>query len=242
MERIRTKERLRRELRKALLGGEDPKVARDYIPDSAALRTRLQLAENRAQSLKQSLGSFRIVDEYHELESEAGRIQTETSAISDQNTIDRQILTDLEHALSAEAPAGSEHLQRIYQEAGLVLPPEVLRRFDDVRAFHDSVIRNRRAYLEAEIRTTRQRIADREVRSAVWTQDVRSIWEFCSRPEPSILTQLQEEFARLQAQVEQLRTRYDDALNFESIGREVAIEGARLESRLAVNQLDSQPR
>ena len=93
-------------MRKALLGGEDPKVTRDYIPDSAALRTRLQLAENRAQSLKESLGSFRIVEEYHELESEAGRIQTETSVISDQNTIDRQILTDLEHALSAGAPAG----------------------------------------------------------------------------------------------------------------------------------------
>ena len=33
-------------------------------------------------------------------------------------------------------------------------------------------------------------------------------------------------------------TKDDDALNFESIGREVAIEGARLESRLAVNQLE----
>ena len=239
MERIRTKERLRRELRKALLGGEDPKVARDYIPDSAALRTRLQLAENRAQSLKESLGSFRVVEEYHELESEASRIQTETSVISDQNTIDRQILADLEHALSAEAPPGSEHLQRIYQEAGLVLPPEALRRFDDVRAFHDSVIRNRRAYLEAEIRTTRQRIADREgTQRRLDARRSQILGILQSSGALDTFTQLQEEFARLQAQVEQLRTKYDDALNFESIGREVAIEGARLESRLAVNQLE----
>jgi uncharacterized protein YydD (DUF2326 family) len=239
MEKIRVKERFRRELRKALTEGEDAVTGREQILDSAALRTRLQLSENRAHALKDSLSRFRVVAEYHELEREASEIQGRTSVLSDQNTVDRQIVVDLEQALAAEAPPGSEHLQRIYQEAGLLLPAEALRRFDEVRAFHESVIRNRRTFLESEIRITRERIAAREVEQVRLDERRGQIVGILQTSGAlDAFTQLQEEFARMQAEVEQLRLKYQDALNFESVGREVAMESARLESRMAVNQLE----
>ena len=47
-------------------------------------------------------------------------------------------------------------------EAGVSLPGLAVRRYDEVRAFHESVIRNRRDYLAGELETARQRVAGRE--------------------------------------------------------------------------------
>ena len=53
-------------------------------------------------------------------------------------------------------------LERLYEEAGIILSNSVVRRFDEVRRFHESIIANRRSYLGSEVIAARQRIRDRE--------------------------------------------------------------------------------
>lgn len=236
MERIRSKERSRRELMK-LLAEEDGGNLRELLPSSAELRTKLHLDENRAGALRQSLADFRVVEEYHDLEREVDGLTAELSSLSDQNTIDRQLLSELEHALAVEAPADSAGLAQIYEEAGLLLPVTALNRFDDVKAFHESVIRNRRSYLLAEVASVQARLAatttsQRAVDSR--RSQVLKILQTSGALESFI--QLQDELARVQATVEHLRKQHERALELENSGREVSIERAQLESRMAINQ------
>jgi uncharacterized protein YydD (DUF2326 family) len=235
MERIRSKEKLRLQLRR-LIAEEEGTELSDTLPNSAELRTRVTLTTQRATGLKQSLASFRVVPEYHELEAEADRLTAELSALSDENTVAREIITDLERALAVEAPPGSAEVARVYAEAGLLLPERAVRQFDEVRAFHESVIRNRRSYLEDELSNTRQLIRDRDAKERTLDERRAKILETL-RTSGALesFTQLQEEFAHVQASVEHLKEQYEHAATFENAGREIVVERAQLESRLAQN-------
>jgi uncharacterized protein YydD (DUF2326 family) len=236
MQRIRLKEKARQQLRK-LLAEEEGATLREFIPDSAELRTRLTLVERRGVALRESLNVFRVVEQYHELEREADQLTAEIAHLSDDNSVDRQIMTDLEQALAAEAPPGSGDLQRVYAEAGLTLPEQALRRFDEVRSFHESVIRNRRSYLENQLRTLRRRLTERNERLAA--ADARRGQVFGVLQSSGALesfTQMQEEYSRVHAAAESTRRQHEHALQFENVGRELAIERAQLEARMAQNQ------
>ncbi|MDR0535858.1 MAG: hypothetical protein LBG65_05885 [Puniceicoccales bacterium] len=47
-------------------------------------------------------------------------------------------------------------------EAGVSLPDLAIKRYEEVRSFHESIIRNRRDYLSAELDAAKQCIAERE--------------------------------------------------------------------------------
>jgi uncharacterized protein YydD (DUF2326 family) len=236
MQRIRLKEKARQQLRK-LLAEEEGASLRDFIPDSAELRTRLTLAERRGSALRQSLNSFRVVEQYHDLEREADQLTAEIAQLSDDNSVDRQIMTDLEQALATEAPPGSGDLQRVYAEAGLTLPEQALRRFDEVRSFHESVIRNRRSHLENQLRALRRRLAERNERlTAADARRSQIIGVLQSSGALESFTQMQEEYSRVHAAAESIRRQHEHALQFENVGRELAIERAQLEARMAQNQ------
>ena len=53
-----------------------------------------------------------------------------------------------------------EDLQAVYQEAGIVLPDLVKRRYEDVKSFHESVVRNRKDYLSSELEAARRCVSN----------------------------------------------------------------------------------
>jgi len=235
MERIRAKEKLRRQIRK-MLEEEGAEDATDAFPSSTQLKTRLTLAENRASNLRTSLATFRVVDEYHLFEQEVDDITSTLATLSDENTFDRQTIAELEHAMTLEVPPDTGELDRVYAEAGAVLPDLVRRRFEDVYKFHESIIRNRRTYLEGELAAARQRIAQRDSRQRDLDQRRSKIMETLRTAGAlESFTQMQEEYGRLQAGVEHLRVQHERAKQFEDTGREVAMERSLLEQRMAQN-------
>lgn len=238
MEKIRAKNKFRQQLKK-MLAEEEGLEAKHLLPSSAEIRTRLTLSERRVNELRKALGSFRVAEEYHTYEREVDELTATLSALSNENSADRQLATELERALAIEAPPDSEDLGRVYAEAGLVLPAEALKRFDDVRAFHDSVIRNRRVYLQGELQAARARISDREdrmkhadARRSTLMQTLRTHGALES------YTRLTEELGRHEADSQHLRTQYERAVQLEDTGRELVVAEAQLGSRLAQNQLE----
>src|SRR5262245_31416062 len=133
----------------------------DMLPTSAQLRTRLTIAESQARKLRTDLAEFRVVDEYHTLETEVDGITGRLAKLADENTFDRQVVAELEQAMQVEEAPNVGQLERVYNEIGLVLPEQVLKRFEDVRTFHDSVVKNRRTYLQGELASAQERIRKR---------------------------------------------------------------------------------
>ena len=124
-------------------------------------------------------------------------------------------------------------LPKPYEEAGVVLPDLVRRRYDDVLGFHDSVMRNRRSYLQGEYSAALERVKRREARRQGLDERRSQLMEMLrSYGALEQFVTLQAEQGRLQAEVETLRRRYEAATQLEATSSSLEAERAHLVERL----------
>lgn len=228
-QKVRDREKTLAALKKAASAGEFGSI----VGKASDLRTQLTVAEARLTALKSQVAAFRVLPQYAELEAEADQLTRAINALSNGNVIDTATIGDLERATRAEAPPSLTDLESVYAEAGVALPEVTIKRYDDVRSFHESVIRNRRDYLAGELDAAKQRVVVREQeklrlderRAAVMTilQSHGALDQF---------SQLQGEAGRIEATVESLRQRFDAAEQLEGTKNELEIERNRLTLRL----------
>jgi uncharacterized protein YydD (DUF2326 family) len=157
-QRLRDREKALNTLRQGAKEGAFGEV----IGKAADLRTQLTLAEDHCRQVQDRVATFKVLPEYHDLEQEASRLTREINDIANQNALERQFVAELEKAIESETPPPIADLEALYSEAGVALPGLALRRFEDVRRFHESVISNRKSYLQQEMTDARQRIAQNE--------------------------------------------------------------------------------
>ena len=221
----RAQERAMAELRKAAKQGD----LGQFYGNAADFRTRLAVAQTKARKLQDQLATFSVVPEYAEMEREASEVTRVISALNDDNLIDRELIQQLSTSLDSELPPDASNVERLYEEAGVVLPGTVGRRFEEVSRFHEAIIRNRRAHLSAEITAAEQRIDERE-RERVELDRRRGQLMGILRSGGALehYSRLQEELGRAEATVEGLRQQLDIAEQIESTKTQLDIERARL--------------
>lgn len=222
---VRTREKAMSELRKAAKEGS---LGR-YFGTAADLRTRMTIAEARARRLREQLDSFNVVPEYADLEQEASQITREISLFNDENTADRELILQLETAIDSELPPATTSLDRLYREAGVVLPGSVGKRFEEVEAFHEAVVKNRRSHLTSEVQAAQERIRSRDkTREQLDSRRRQLMGILQSGGALEHYAALQQEAARAEADAEGLRQRLSTAEQIESTKAELDIERARL--------------
>ena len=151
---VKSAEALRKAVREGSLG--------DAVGTAAELRSELVIARDKANTLRERVAQFRVVDEYRNLEAEANEITRQLRDLRDRDTIDEDLLADVAEALATEAPPNTGELDRMWAQVGVVLPDLVRSTYDEVTAFHESVIQNRRIHLERERQLAEERIAARQ--------------------------------------------------------------------------------
>ncbi len=227
---IRDQEASLRALRQATSTGAIPGTLRA----SGEIRSELVVAEQRAARAAASLSEFRVLPEYEEMEAEATRLTVALNEAADQNTADQILLRRLNDALTEEpAETDGSDVARLYEQAGLELPGMALRRLDDVRAFHESVLSNRRSYLRQEITAAELRVAERRADMSTWDgrrAELMSILE--SHGALSQFAELQREGTRLQSLAADLRRQFESAERIEGSRADLEIERTQLSRRL----------
>jgi len=222
---LRGQEKLVRELGRAGKAGE---LGR-FFGRAADLRTRLTVTEARAQEFRERLRTFHVVPEYADLEREAAAITQEIANLNNDNVVDRDLLIQLRESLDGEDAPGIQQVEKLYAEAGVVLPDLVSRRIHEVEDFHRAVVQNRRAHLSAEIQSAEDRIRERE--QHIVDRDRRRVQLMAILQEGGALEHyvaLREELGRLEAEVEGLRQRLELAERLESTRAELDVEKASL--------------
>lgn len=228
-EAVREKEKQIKELKRIVGQG----VLTDVLDTAASLRSRLVVAEDKLQRIIDNLSSFRVHEQYHEFEREASSITRQMGELSDENTLDRAYLAELETAMHSETPPAPDDLACVYEEAGVVLPDLARRRYEDVLKFHQSVLRNRQSYLHSEHAAASERVKRREADRE--TLDRRRSQLMATLKSHGALEQfvaLQAEQGRLQAEVETLRRRFEAATQLEATSSSLESERAHLQERL----------
>lgn len=226
---VRQKEKQIKELKRIVGQG----VLAEVLDSAASLRSRLVVAEQKFDRVAASLSSFRVHEQYHELEREASSLTRQLAELSDQNALDRRYLEELEGAMRVETPPAPVDLARLYEEAGIVLPDLVRRRYEDVLTFHESVVRNRRSYLQSEHSAASQRVSTREAqRERLDRRRAELMGMLKSHGALDQFVTLQAEHGRLQGEVETLRRRFEAASQLEATSTSLETERAHLVGRL----------
>lgn len=226
---VRDREKTLDELKKAAGTGAFGSI----IGKAADLRTQLTIQEARLKKLHAETETFQVLPEYRVLEMESVKLTRQLNELANANTIDFAAIRDLEDSLASEAPPDLDDLQLIYQEAGVALPGFVIRRYEDVKSFHQSVVRNRKDYLSSELEATKMRIELRDSRKTQLDQRRAEIMGILrSHGALDQFLKLQGELGRHESELESLRQRFEAAEQLEGTKNELEIERNRLTLRL----------
>lgn len=226
---LREKEKLVKSLGKAARSGElGPHFGR-----AADLRTKVVVASRRVEQIRTQIDTFQVIPEYRELESEASDITRSINALGEENFVDRQLIKELQASLLEEEAPVTEDLEKLYAEAGVVLPELLTRRLDEVQNFHRTILQNRASHLKAELSSAEKRIEKREEEKEKLDTRRRQIMTVLqSGGALEQYTALREEMGRAEAEVETLRQRLDTAETLESTKTELDADRNRLAQAL----------
>ena len=157
LQRLKDQEKVVSQLRTAIKAGTFPDLL-GTVGELDAQRVRLEEVTRRRS---EELRTFRVHPQYIEYQDQANSLQSTIRQLNQENASDRAMLSFYQESLVQERPAESGKLAKVYQEAGVGWPDRVKRRLEDVQSFHERLVSNRKAFLEAEISRLERAIVTR---------------------------------------------------------------------------------
>ncbi|MGY4767543.1 ABC-three component system protein [Kribbella sp. CWNU-51] len=229
---ISAREAMRRQLVQA---AKDPIWGR-IVGRSAELRGQITVVQQRVSNLEGQIQDFRVVPEFEGLQSQADSIAQRVRLLREEDIVDRRNLQDYERALTDSVDPEVDYLESVYSELGVVLGDSVRRRYEEVEEFHQTVIRNRRMYLESELASVRERIDRRSAeRETLGEEQARVLRLLNEGGALEALTALQEILGQERATLEALRHRYEAAVALEASAAEIKAERGKLEAEIRMD-------
>ena len=221
------------------------KVANDpdlgsVIGTVAELRTEVAVARKQAEKLRGQASQFTVVGNYEEFVQEADQLTRRLRDLRNDDAIDRDLMTDIAAARRREVPPGAVDLERMWGQVNILLPDLVRSRYDQVKAFHESVIANRRLYLGRESDRAEERISQRQSERQRLDQRRSELMQLLTSSRAlDQFTALESEAARAEGEVRELQRRLERAESIE--GHQLEIDG-RLRELLLELQADHRDR
>lgn len=229
LQKVRERERLLEELKKASKGG----AFGHLIGTAAELRPLVVVAKDHSAQLRGRLERFEVVESYKELATEAANAKAEMQAIARRAVSLQETLAYLRGAIEREHSAPTEDLLRLYASVGIELPGVATRRFEEVEKFHQSVVANRRAYLAEEIgRAETELNAGAELSAKLESDRARILGMLQSGGALDDFADLQKLLAEAEAQAAALNERLKAAEALEKDSTQLDIDRANIKLRL----------
>lgn len=217
-------------LRKAASAGAIPHLDLD----EAQARTRLAEARRQMNRTKEALAGFRVDRQYREHQQRADQLTALIATLNAEGLGLERRRRELADTLRDEVDAAGENalqerLAQAYAEVGLLLPDRVQRRFEEVAEFHQSVVRNRRAFLDQERRAVESRLAEIETERTELDEERSAILRLL-RETVALDTFLsaQADVARLEVEVGDLERRLEMAASVQQLADKVKVRAAEV--------------
>ncbi|MHA7134460.1 ABC-three component system protein [Oerskovia turbata] len=229
-QQLASRESMRKKLKAAT---KDPAFGL-VVGTVSELRGQVAAATVRARGLEEQVTAFRVVPEYERLQARADEIDACIRRTRAEDAADRRNLQDLQDALRDEREPEADYLRRAYRELGVVLPDAVLRRYEEVQSFHESVLTNRRAYLEEEIAGTAARLDARQTeREQLGEEHAELLRALHDGGALDAFTALQDQLSRARSELQTIATRFETAKQLEATQAEIKFERSRLQQEIS---------
>ena len=123
----------------------------DAIGSAGELEAVMIRLEDESQREEDAIRAFKIHERYAELEAEADGLTRAMHALANERSVQARTLEGYRQGTRQESDASAGHVLEIYAESGVLFPGSIRRRLEDAREFHETLVRNRREYLESEM-------------------------------------------------------------------------------------------
>lgn len=222
---------IKREIKAGLVAG--------FADDTGRLEAKKAILEGQINAEREYLEKFRVHEQYSALQAEANEITRNLHEMVNEDTTDAKYLKLYEAAGQGEADADPAKIQAIYSNAGLVFPDNVVRQVDEVLEFHRQVVRNRKEFVEAEIRRLEANTRERKARIKRAGDDrarILQILESHGALEEFVL--LRDKHEENVAMLEQIKNQLENTRKFEAGESEIRIETERICQEMRLDYAD----
>ena len=154
-QKLRDKKSALEELKKAQRSGLISELMAGTLGELEALKVRSETTVRQGEA---SLVSFRVHEQYHELEEAADRLSKELVSTANKIVAERQLLGNYQASLADIPEPNIDDVVAVYEEAGVFFSTVSRKRLEDVKEFHRKLIENRRRFLSSEITRLRQSV------------------------------------------------------------------------------------
>ncbi|CAN7452920.1 DUF2326 domain-containing protein [Agrobacterium tumefaciens] len=131
----------------------------ENLDTSSAIQSAMTLAAHEAEVQRARIASFQVAEHYEEMIAEASQAKNLLEKLSVEAASLKSSLDFIEESLEAEKPGDGEAVAALYRAAGTELPGSVVKSFEDIADFHQSVADNRRFHLSSQLDAIRRRIS-----------------------------------------------------------------------------------
>ena len=118
--------------------------------------------ENELFTKNENLSSFNIHKNYNEIENHVNQLSDELSYLSNSNMILKRKLDKYLESISTEVSPKNDLLNNLYQEINDMFNLKAKKTLNEVKMFHDNLIKNRKSFLNVEILQIKDEIKNNE--------------------------------------------------------------------------------
>lgn len=208
--------------------------------DEGAIRAQLATLRGRRDRSEAHLRAYRVDEQYADHQARADELSQRLQKLNEAALALRRRQSNLLRAIEDEAsrltdPMLPQQLEATYSELQITLPDLVRRRFDDVRAFHASVIANRRLHLEQELTDTRDQLRTMEEEIALRDQQRSNVMRLLEAAMAmDAFVEAQKDLAQADSEISRLEQRLQSARTLDDVS--VRVEAAKSEARQSLRR------
>lgn len=183
----------------------------------------------RLEREREALSNFRVLPQYREIEAQANQLTAEIHQLVNANIVDSRRLERYRDSVESEDAPADDRLEKLYREAGIVLPGVVTKTLEQARAFNTKILANRREFIAQEIATLQAAIANRDA-LVISLTDERSQYLTVLAGQGALeeLSELQELHAGTRLKVDELTNRITQLKQMSSKADTIKVEVVEL--------------
>jgi len=129
-----------------------------YLGSQGELEAEKIRFEEQIKKADVQLSTFRVHPQYVDLQEKAASITDEIHETTNKLIINQKILKKYQENLVEENDVSVQQVKKIYSDAGLIFPNNLLTSLDNTLEFHKTIVSNRKTYLTSELDRLTRRI------------------------------------------------------------------------------------
>ncbi len=195
--------------------------------------------ENEITKQTEQLKNFNVHPQYQGIERETNDITVKIHDLSNDNISDKSLLDYYESSFEEERDVDVNIVNKVYEEAGVVLPDGVKKRLEDVKEFHKKVIVNRKDFLVSEITRLKENLNKRNEEKLTLCERRKELFEILnSHKALDEYTKMQQYALKLTSEFNDISKRIDNLKKFEQgkSALKIDLELVQQEARVSLDE------